>query len=619
MNDNQTVERDENYDPLAFDANWGNDKVKDAKKTVKRLFRYVVFNKSSFLFALVGIVVSAVLSLWPILLLGDAVTEIFNGIFAFFMHGVPFSMNNRTIINILIILAIIYAINFTLDYINQILMGNIAHDVGLKMRKQISNKLNRLPLSYFDRNKRGDILSRTANDVDAISNGLADFLPQLLSSTVMVLGALVMMFYINWILTIVALVTLPIVMGLIAVISKKSKKFFDTTRKRLGEVNGHIEESYTGQVAIKAYTVEEKVLEDFEKYNNALYEVEVKSSFFSGLQDPLSRIINGLGYVILAVVGGIFVVNGRLPIGRVQSFIQYSSMFSGMIGSGGYMWIMMQSTLAGSERVFEFLDEEEIVTTGEVPIAEVLGEKVAGKIEFDNVKFGYSDDNILIENITLSLNPGDKIAIVGPTGAGKTTLVNLIMRFYDLQGGCIKLDGVDTKKICVDDLRSHFGMVLQDTWIFNGSVYDNISYARPSATKEEVIEAAKAARIHRYIQTLPKGYDTIIGDESTNISGGQMQLLTIARVFLENPEILILDEATSNIDTSTELEIQKSMKRLMRGRTSFVIAHRLSTIKDSDVILVMDKGSIVEVGSHEELLAKDGFYAGLYNSQFEVA
>ena len=611
----ENEEREVNYDPGALDAFMGGDnKIKDVRKTLKRLGKYIFQFKLRFSLVILFTILTGVFTLATPTLIGDVITEVFTNLMISFETSVPFTMNTETIVNIIIILSILYISSLIFSWIAQIFMGRIAHSMGKQLRDEIAHKLNRLPLSFYDKNKRGDILSKATNDVDAVANGFSDFFIGIINAAITVVGALVMMIWIDFILTLVAIAVMPFVMGVVMFISGKMKKLSDRSQKKLGETNGHIEESYTGILAIKAYTNEQKTMDEFEKLNKELYEIDLKSSVVSGLLTPIAMIVNSLGYVIMAAVGASFVISGRLQIGSVIAFIRYANFFGEPMAQGGYMWTMLQTALASAERIFDFLDEVEEVRT----FKEAKLNAVKGQISFENIKFGYSEENVLIENISLNLNAGEKVAIVGPTGAGKTTLVNLIMRFYELLDGKIKLDNVDIKDMPRKELRTHFGMVLQDTWIFDGTIFENIAYGKENATKEEVIAAATAARIDYFIRTLPEGYDTVLGD-GIGISSGQMQLLTIARVFLKNPEVIILDEATSNIDTATELEIQKSMTNLMRGRTSFVIAHRLSTIKDANTILVMDKGSIIEIGSHEKLLSDNGFYASLYNSQFESA
>lgn len=593
-----------------------NESVKSTKETVKRLSQYILKSKFRFIGIVLSTIISSSFNLIAPFILGLAITQLFDAIVESQRTGLPFSMSFDLLGNKILILLVIYIISAVFRYLEQYLMSELSQNVTLDMRKDINRKLYKLPLKYYDNNKKGDILSKATNDIEVVANTLQDFLTQFLSSIVSVTGAIIMMLIISPILTLVAIALLPLIMIFTSIISKKSGYYFFNNQKNLAKLNSHIEETYTGLILVKAFNQQENFINNFKVENTELYNSNLKSQFLSGIIPPVIRFFNNIGYVIIAVVGGIYVIQGKMPIGHIQAFINYSTMFGEPLAEGSYIFGMMQSTIASCKRVFHFLDEEEQVPDTITAKAINLPK---GKIEFDNVKFGYSDDKILMENININFNAGDKIAIVGPTGAGKTTFINLLMRFYELQGGSISVDGVNIKDITRKDLRSMFGMVLQDTWLFNGTIYDNIAYAKPNATKEEVIKAAKLARIDYFIRTLPDGYNTVLNEESSNISQGQKQLLTIARVMLKDPSILILDEATSNIDTRTEIEIQKAMSKLMENRTSFVIAHRLSTIRDADLILVMKDGNIIEMGNHNNLIEQKGFYESLYNSQFENA
>ena len=515
--------------------------------------------------------------------------------------------------NIVLILIGLYIVSAAFNYIQQYIMAGVAQKTVFDMRRDVNEKLNRLPLKYFDSRTHGEILSRVTNDLDTVAATLQQSLTQLITSVVTIVGIIIMMLTISPILTLVTIVTLPLSVLVTMAIAKKSQKLFAKQQKILGELNGHVEEMYTGHRIVKAFGHEEMAINKFNEINERLYSVGWKAQFISGIIMPMMNFINNIGYVLVSVVGGIFVTKGRINIGDIQAFIQYSRQFGQPIVQTANIANILQSTVAAAERVFEILDEVEEIPDKED--AKVI-EFPKGGVRFENVTFGYKETVKLMENINIDVKPGQMIAIVGPTGAGKTTLVNLLMRFYEIQGGRITIDGVDIRDLRRGDLRRMFGMVLQDTWLFTGSIKDNISYGRKGATFEEVVRAAKAAHADHFIRTLPEGYDTILNEEASNISQGQKQLLTIARAILADPVILILDEATSSVDTRTEVQIQRAMANLMKGRTSFVIAHRLSTIRDADLILVMNNGKIIEQGNHRELLEKGGFYADLYNSQF---
>ena len=483
-----------------------------------------------------------------------------------------------------------------------------------RLRKEISQKINRMPMNYFDTRTHGEVLSRVTNDVDTLGQSLNQSATQIITSTTTIIGVLVMMLSISPLMTLVALLILPVSLGMISFVMKHSQKYFKGQQEYLGNVNGQVEEVYSGHNIVKAFNKEKDVIEEFEKTNDKLYDSAWKSQFFSGMMMPIMQFVGNLGYVGVVILGGVLAAKKTIEVGDIQSFIQYVRNFTQPIQQLAQVANMLQSTAAASERVFEFLEEEEEDQTVPNPVSV---EGLEGNVTFEHVHFGYNEDKIIINDFSVDVKEGQKIAIVGPTGAGKTTMIKLLMRFYDVNSGAILIDGHNVKDFNRSELRQMFGMVLQDTWLFHGSIKDNIKYGKLDATDEEVIEAAKAARVHRFVQTLPGGYDMELNEEASNVSQGQKQLLTIARAILADPKILILDEATSSVDTRTEIQIQKAMDTLMKGRTSFVIAHRLSTIRDADVILVMKDGDIVEQGNHEELLAKNGFYADLYNSQFE--
>jgi ATP-binding cassette subfamily B protein len=493
------------------------------------------------------------------------------------------------------------------------MMAGISQKIVKTLRTQVMDKLTRLPLKFYDSRTHGEILSRVTNDIDLISNTLNQSLTQFVTSIVTIVGVTIMMLTISPLLTLATLVILPLSIIIISIIVKKSQKYFKMQQKSIGDVNGHVEEMFGGFLVVKAYNREEKSIESFEKYNEELYNAAWKAQFVSGITMPLMRFVSNLGYVIVAVAGGIMVTKRTIELGDVQAFIQYSNQFSQPISQVANIMNMIQSTIAAAERVFEILDEEEEIPD---PIDALEISNVKGDVSFEHVYFSYVPEKKLIEDLNIDVKSGQTIAIVGPTGAGKTTLVNLLMRFYEIQGGKITVDGIDIRKIKRDSLRKTFGMVLQDTWLFNGTVKENIAYGKENATDEEVIDAAKKAHAHHFIMALPGGYDAVINEEASNISQGEKQLITIARAFIADPDILILDEATSNVDTLTEKLIQKAMRKLMHSRTNFVIAHRLSTIVDADLILVMNEGQIIEKGTHKELMAKNGFYAELYKSQF---
>lgn len=588
-------------------------KAKDFKGSLKRLVGYLRPRRGTLIVIFLTAILSTVFSIASPKILGKAITKLLEGVIAM-AKGTPGAGIDFTYITqILLILIGLYLFSAAFSYIQQYLMAGVAQKVVYDMREQINAKLSRLPLKYFDSRTHGEILSRATNDVDNISTTLQQSLTQLITSIVTLVGVIVMMLSISPWMTLILIVTLPLSFIVIKAVASRSQKHFMAQQASLGQLNGHVEEMYTGHKIVKAFGRERESVEDFNKINEKLYSSGWKAQFISGIIMPMMMFIGNIGYVLVCVVGGIFVTHGRITIGDVQAFIQYARQFTQPIMQTANIANIIQSTIASAERVFELLDEEEEVP--EAADAAVLNNP-KGAVEFEHVRFGYKEDAMLIEDMNIDVKPGQTIAIVGPTVAGKTTLINLLMRFYELNGGAITIDGVNITHLKRGNLRSIFGMVLQDTWLFNGTIMENIAYGRAGATNEEVIEAAKAAHADHFIRTLPDGYDTVLNEEASNISQGQKQLLTIARAILADPSILILDEATSSVDTRTEVFIQKAMNDLMKGRTSFVIAHRLSTIRDADLILVMNQGSVIEKGNHEELLAKGGFYADLYNSQF---
>lgn len=514
---------------------------------------------------------------------------------------------------IIILLVGMYVLSAIFRYIQTWIMTQVTQTVTFRMRQQLSEKINRLPLSYFDKQTYGEVLSRITNDVDTISQTLNQSLSQILTSTVTVLGILAMMFSISWQMSLVALLVLPLASGVITLIAKSSQKQFLRQQTQLGELNGHIEEMYGGHQVMRVFNGQKKSIAKFSKINNRLQDSAWKAQFFSGLIHPIMNFIGNIGYVAMTILGGWLAINGRLKIGDIQAFIQYVDQFNQPLVQVANIANILQSTAAAAERVFEFLDEpEEAVESNNL----VKLSSVKGEVEFDNVVFGYKPDQTIIKGLSAHIKPGQRVAIVGPTGAGKTTLVNLLMRFYEINSGSIKIDGVDIRRMKRNDVRQMFGMVLQDTWLFNGTIRQNLMYGNPKATEEEMVKTAKEAHVDHFVRSLPGGYDMVLGEEAANISQGEKQLLTIARAMLEKAPMLILDEATSSVDTRTEVLIQKAMDKLMQGKTSFVIAHRLSTIRDADLILVVKDGNIIEQGNHETLLKQNGFYAELYNSQF---
>ncbi|NLK21036.1 MAG: ABC transporter ATP-binding protein [Epulopiscium sp.] len=588
------------------------EKPKDFKGTFSKLLAYLRPYNIKLIIVMLFAVGSTVFSIAGPKILGKVTTKIFEGLILK-VTGAGAGMDFIYIRNIVFILLGLYFISAVFSYIQGFIVTGVSQKISYNLRKEISIKINKLPLKYFDTISHGDVLSRVTNDVDTISQTLNQSMSQIITSTVTLFGVLIMMLSISWQMTIVAVLILPISMVLVMGIIKKSQKYFKAQQEFLGKVNGHIEEVYGGHNIMKAFNAEEKVIDAFEKINDKLYGSAWKSQFLSGMMMPLMGFVGNLGYVAVSILGGWFAIRKTIEVGDILSFIQYIRSFTQPIGQVAQISNVLQSTVAAAERVFEFLEEEEEIKETTDPIKL---EKVEGRVTFKNVKFGYDPDKIIINDFSADIKPGQKVAIVGPTGAGKTTIVKLLMRFYELNEGQIFVDGKDIKDFTREDLRDDFGMVLQDTWLFSGTIEENIGYGKPNSTKQEVVQAAKAAHTHRFIKTLPEGYNMLINEEASNISQGQKQLLTIARAILKDPKILILDEATSSVDTRTEVLIQRAMENLMKGRTSFIIAHRLSTIKDADLILVMKEGDIIEQGSHKELLEKNGFYAELYNSQF---
>lgn len=588
-------------------------KAKNFKGTLKRLMGYMAPRKYQLIAVLITAILSTVFSIVSPKIMGKATTKLFEGLMGK-MKGVPgASIDFSYIGDILLILAGLYIISAIFSYLQQYIMAGVSQKIVFDMRTQVNDKLARLPLKYFDGRTHGEILSRVTNDIDNISTTLQQSLTQLITSIITIIGVIVMMLTISPLLTLITVVTLPLSFLVTVMIAKRSQVYFAGQQKSLGELNGHVEEMYTGHRIVKAFGREEKSLEKFEEINEGVYRSGWRAQFISGIIMPLMSFITNIGYVLVCVVGGLLVTKKSIEIGDIQAFIQYARQFGQPIAQTANIANIIQSTIASAERVFEVLDEEEEVPEAAKP---ALVQEPQGFVSFEHVKFGYKSDEILIEDMNIDVKPGQTIAIVGPTGAGKTTLINLLMRFYEINDGKITIDGVDIRDMRRGDLRGMFGMVLQDTWLFNGTIRDNIAYGREGATEHEIIRAAKAAHADFFIRTLPDGYNTVLNEEASNISQGQKQLLTIARAILADPAILILDEATSSVDTRTEVYIQRAMKELMNGRTSFVIAHRLSTIRDADLILVMNHGTVIEQGNHNELMAQGGFYADLYNSQF---
>ena len=588
------------------------EKAKDFKGTMKTLASYLAKYKLSIIIVFIFAIGSVTFSVIGPKILGKATTEIFNGLVSK-VSGSGKGIDFDAIKKILISLIILYVISTVFSFVQGFVMSGISQKVAYNLRDELVKKLNRLPMKYFDTKTHGEVLSRFTNDIDTLAQSLNQSLTQIITSITTLVGVFIMMLSISVVMTFSALIVIPISLFLISFIIKRSQKFFKSQQEFLGQVNGQVEELYGGHLVVQAFNGQGDAIEKFDKTNEKLYQSAWKSQFLSGTMQPLMMFVGNLSYVIVSILGGYLVIKNKIEVGDIQSFIQYVRSFNQPISQMAQISNQLQSTAAAAERVFEFLNEEEEDVTVENPISI---EGLQGRIDFQNVRFGYDENRTIIKDFTAHVKPGQKVALVGPTGAGKSTMIKLLMRFYDVNSGAILVDGHNIKDFNRSELRELFGMVLQDTWLFSGSIKENIRYGRLDATDEEVIEASKAAHVHHFIKTLPDGYNMLLNEESSNISQGQKQLLTIARAILADPKILILDEATSSVDTRTELLIQKAMDNLMEGRTSFVIAHRLSTIRDADLILVINDGDIVEQGNHEELLAKNGFYANLYNSQF---
>ena len=588
------------------------EKAKDFKGTMKKLMGYLAQYKIGLLLVVIFAIGSTVFNIVGPKILGKATTELFHGLVSKVSGGSGIDFDK--IAKILIGLMCLYVCSALFSFIQGYIMTGVSQKLTYRMRKEISEKIDRLPMGYFDKMTHGEILSRITNDVDTLSQSLNQSATQVITSVATIIGVLVMMLSISPLMTVIAILILPLSMGLIGMIVKRSQRYFKEQQEYLGYVNGQVEEVYGGHNIVKAFNKEDDVIDEFDRDNDRLYRSAWKSQFLSGMMMPIMQFVGNLGYVAVVILGGYLAIKKTIEVGDIQSFIQYVRNFTQPIQQVAQVANMLQSTAAASERVFEFLEEPEEEAAPENP---VVLKNPEGAVEFEHVHFGYNPEHTIIHDFSVKVEPGQKIAIVGPTGAGKTTMVKLLMRFYDVSGGSIKVDGHDIREFDRGELRRMFGMVLQDTWLFKGSIEDNIRYGKLDATHEDVVKAADAAYAHRFIQTLPGGYGMELNEEASNVSQGQKQLLTIARAILADPKILILDEATSSVDTRTEVRIQKAMDNLMKGRTSFIIAHRLSTIRDADLILVMKDGDIVEMGRHEELLAKNGFYADLYNSQFE--
>ena len=594
----------------------GGGKAKDFKGTVSKLLKYLKPYRISIITVLIFAIGSAAFSIIGPKILGKATTKLFEGLVSKVSGEVGAAIDFTYIGNIIALLLVLYVISAVFSFIQGFIMSGVAQKVSYNLRKEIAEKINRMPLKYFDKMTHGEVLSRVTNDVDTVSNTLNQSLSQMLTSITTLIGVLIMMLSISVTMTIAAIIIIPISGILIALVVKKSQKYFKEQQNFLGHVNGHVEEVYSGHNIMKAFNGEDAAVEEFNKLNDTLYNSAWKSQFLSGMMMPIMTFIGNLGYVMVSILGGYLAVKKTIEVGDILSFVQYIRSFTQPIAQTAQIANVLQSTAAAAERVFEFLEEEEEIEDIKNPVS--INE-IEGEVTFKDVHFGYNEDKIIINDFSSKIKPGQRVAIVGPTGAGKTTIVKLLMRFYELNSGEILLDNHNINDFKRSDLRKVFGMVLQDTWLFSGSIMENIRYGNLNATDEEVIEASKAAHVHHFVKTLPDGYNMELNEDASNVSQGQKQLLTIARAILADPKILILDEATSSVDTRTEVLIQKAMDNLMKNRTSFIIAHRLSTIKDADLILVMKDGDIVEQGTHNELLSKKGFYASLYNSQFETS
>jgi len=589
------------------------EKPRDFKGTMLKLIKYLSNYKGRIIIVFVFAIASTVASIVGPKILGKATTRLFEGVLGQ-IAGTGTGIDFAYIENIIIMTLLLYAASTVFSYVQGWIMSGVSMDITYRFRKDIAAKINRMPLKYFDRTSQGEVLSRITNDVDTLSQTLNQSMTQIITSIITVIGVLVMMFSISWAMTLVSLLIIPLSMMIVMLIIKQSQKYFKQQQDYLGHLNGHVEEMFGGHVVMKAFNGEARSVEKFDTYNNTLYSSAWKSQFLSGMMMPIMSFIGNLGYVAVSIMGGYLAIKNVITVGDIQAFIQYVRSFTQPITQLANISNVLQQTAASAERVFEFMAEEEESLESDQPLDLV---SLNGKVEFKHVRFGYDPEKVIIKDFSASIKPGQKIAIVGPTGAGKTTIVKLLMRFYDIDSGVILVDDHNINEFKRGDLRCMFGMVLQDAWLYNGTIMENIRYGRTNASDEEVFAAAKAARVDHFVRTLSEGYNLVLNEETTNISQGQKQLMTIARVILADPSILILDEATSSVDTRTEVLIQEAMDNLMAGRTSFIIAHRLSTIRNADLILVMDEGDIIEQGTHEDLLASSGFYAELYNSQFE--
>jgi ATP-binding cassette subfamily B multidrug efflux pump len=600
------------HGPMGMGA--AGEKARDFRGTMRRLIQYLRGYRVVITVVLLFAVASTVFTIFGPKILGRATTTLFEGVMA--QIGGTGTIDFGAIGRIILLVGGLYLLSAVFSYVQGWIMSGVSMDVTYRFRQDISQKINRLPLKYFDTTSQGDVLSRVTNDVDTLNQTLSQSLSQLITSVTSVIGVVIMMFTISWQMTLAALIIVPLSLAIIGLIVSRSQKYFKQQQDLLGAVNGHVEEMFGGHMVMKAFNGEEQSVARFDESNEPLYKVAWKAQFLSGLMFPIMRFVGNLGYVAVSILGGYLAVRKAITVGDIQAFIQYVQGFTQPIAQLAQISNVLQQTAAAAERVFEFMDEAEEIADTDDPITLPA---VQGHVEFRNVRFGYNAENTVIDDFSADVLPGQRIAIVGPTGAGKTTMVKLLMRFYDLDSGKILIDGQNITDLTRHDLRDMFGMVLQDTWLFNGTIMENIRYGQPGATDEEVIAAAKAARVDHFVRTLPEGYSMMLDEETSNVSEGQKQLLTIARAILSDPKMLILDEATSSVDTRTEVLIQEAMYELMKERTSFVIAHRLSTIRNADLILVMNEGDIVEQGTQQELLAADGFYADLYNSQFEYA